>query len=146
MIFIQEKSVHRSAPWIIILTHGNWGEKLAKSAETIVGTLKNVYSFALLPEMSLEDYLNEIKKVLENAPDGSLILTDLLGSTTSNIAAILSKTYKISAISGLSMSMLIYADEMRKTYCGEELANALVLKTRQECENIIEVVKSKNEG
>ena len=34
-------------PWIIIMTHGNFGAELKKSAELILGPLKDVYCLSL---------------------------------------------------------------------------------------------------
>ena len=39
---------------IVLLTHGEWGAELVKSAELIVGPLKNVKCFPLHPDCPLK--------------------------------------------------------------------------------------------
>ena len=85
------KIKEQTSPWIIILTHGDAGKELVKSAEMILGKLKNVYTFSLLPNMSLNDFTNDIKNVLEKAPKDTLVFVDLFGGTPSNVAIALSR-------------------------------------------------------
>lgn len=125
-----------NVPWIILLTHGKAGEELIKSAEMILGDFKNVYSFSLLPSMSPDDYAKEIKKVLDQVPKGTLVLTDLFGGTPSNVAIALSKDYDISVVSGLNIAMLIEADSARERLRGIELAKKVVNMGRESCKVI----------
>ncbi len=57
------------------------------------------------PEKLLNDALEEIQNL--DHGDGVLVLTDLYGSTPSNIASRLVQNRKISSVSGLNLSMLI---------------------------------------
>lgn len=109
---------------------------MIKGAEMIVGTLKNTYAFSILPEQSVDDYKNEIELFLKNAPKGSILIADLFGGTTSNVAAALSKRYDVLAVSGLDMAMLIAADELREEYEGNELIEKLIEKSKENCKNI----------
>ncbi|MCR1900006.1 PTS fructose transporter subunit IIA [Irregularibacter muris] len=127
-------------PWIFILTHGKAGEELKNSAEMILGPLEKVFVYSLLPGMSPENYISKVKESLNGSPDGSIIMTDLFGGTPSNIAAMLSKDYNISAVAGLNMAMLIGADELRKELRGEELAEAIISISKQACRNIVKVL------
>ncbi len=102
----------------------------------IVGTLKNAYTFPILPEQSVDDYKTEIELFLKNAPKGSILITDLFGGTTSNVAAAVSKKYDVLAVSGLDMAMLIAATELREEYKGDELVEKLVEKSKENCKNI----------
>jgi mannose/fructose-specific phosphotransferase system component IIA len=136
-------SAMENAPWIIILTHGKAGEELIKSAEMILGPLKNVYAFSLLPGVPPEEYIKEVTETIKLAPEGSIILVDLFGGTPSNMAALLSKEYKISAVSGLNIAMLIEADSMRKQLRGEELAQKVVSTAKASCKNIIKELEAK---
>lgn len=103
----------------------------------ILGKLKNVYAFSLLPDVDPEVYLQKVKKKLDSMSEDSIIITDLFGGTPSNIAAMLSKDYRISAVSGLNMSMLIEAVMLRERIKGEELAEAVISAGKEGCENII---------
>ena len=61
-------------------------------------------------------------------PEGSLILTDFIGGTTSNVAARLSADYPVAVISGLNASLLLEALDKREhgqlTTCVAELVDA----------------------
>lgn len=106
---------------IFLLTHSHWGDALKEAAETIVGPIRNCQQFALMPEDSLADYIRKIEQRIEEERQ-ILMLTDLLGGTSSNVAAIFcKKNNNIMALSGLSMEMLLAADELRDEYTGKEL-------------------------
>lgn len=127
----------RTKPWIIILTHGDAGKELVKSAEMILGKLKDVYAFSLLPNMSLNDFTNDVRIVLEEAPKGTLIFVDLFGGTPSNVAVALSKDYDVFIVSGLNIAMLIEADSLRESnVCGKELAIAVTKTGKEACKEI----------
>ncbi len=122
--------------WILILTHGDAGKELVKSAEMIVGELKDVYAISLLPEMSSEDLANQVKEKLDEAPKGTLILTDLFGGTPSNVTNALSSQYEIYGVTGLNIAMLIEADFSRKTMSGSELARAICQTGSEACREL----------
>lgn len=129
-------------PYIILLTHGRWGEELIKGAEMIVGELEEVYAFSLMPETPLDEYVYSIEKVLKVAPEGTLILADMYGSTTSNVSAFLSTRYEVNAISGLSLIMLISADEIRKNSAGKEIVRKILSTTTEGCKDIISAINN----
>jgi len=104
----------KNEPWIILLTHGSWGEELISSARTIIGEIDDIYSFSLMPEMKVEDYIDGIRKVLNRSPSNTILITDLYCGTTTNVALILSQEYDIKVVTGLNMYLLIQIEEMRK--------------------------------
>lgn len=128
-------------PHIILLTHGRWGEELIKGAEMIVGSIKNIYAFPLFPEQSVKDYLSKIETVLKDMPTQAIILTDLFGGTTSNVAFVLSKKYRCHVISGLDIAMLIAADELRNEYLGVELVDKIIEVSANNLKNVSKPIK-----
>lgn len=130
-------------PYIIILTHGRWGEELVKGAEMICGKIENVYTFSLLPEQSMKDYMEQIENLLQDTPKGSIIIADLFGGTTSNVAAIISSRYDVIALSGLDIAMLIAADELRDKYIGDKLGENLLKMGIDNCKNIKKVLSER---
>lgn len=92
---------------ILILTHGRFGEELVKSAEMIVGEIKNIKVFSLMPEMSAEDYRNKVADYLKEVDNEVISLVDLFGGTPSNTVAALSQKFDIEIISGLNLPMLL---------------------------------------
>lgn len=112
----------KEKPWIMILTHGNFGEELVRSTEMIVGKIENVCAFTLLPEMSPAEFMAKVRSKLDSIPEGTLVLTDLFGGTPTNIIAALSNKYEVHIVTGLNIGMLIEADFQRTSLEGEKLA------------------------
>lgn len=118
---------------LMLLTHGDWGISLVESARMIVGNIHGVHIFPLYPEDALAGYTEKIRDALEKA-DGRqvLMISDLNGGTTSNVAAVLSRTYEnVSAVCGLGMEMLIAASELREELEGRELVKAVLSWTAE---------------
>lgn len=92
---------------IVIGTHGRFGEALIKSAEMIAGTIENVKSISLLPEMAIEDYMATVNDHLSTL-DGTIIaLVDLFGGTPSNAFSAFINTYDLKVVTGVNLPMLI---------------------------------------
>lgn len=58
---------------VLLGSHGRFAEELIKSAEMIVGEMKNVRSFSLLPGMSLEEYMKEVDQELQREPGENIM-------------------------------------------------------------------------
>lgn len=109
----------------------------------ICGKIENVYTFSLLPEQSMKDYMEQIENLLQDTPKGSIIIADLFGGTTSNVAAIISSRYDVIALSGLDIAMLIAADELRDKYIGDKLGENLLKMGIDNCKNIKKVLSER---
>lgn len=77
---------------------------------------------------TLGEFYQRVEAVVKTMPEGSLILTDFIGGTTSNVAARLSADYPVAVISGLNASLLLEALDKREhgrlTTCVAELVDA----------------------
>lgn len=95
---------------ILIITHNNIGQQLLETAREMLSTcpLKTV-SLAIHHDCNLETSINEAETLLEdlNTGSGVLVLTDMYGSTPSNIANRLSHENSVIVISGVNLPMLI---------------------------------------
>jgi PTS system mannose-specific IIA component len=95
---------------ILIISHDGIGKAMLDTANHMIDNnpLK-VRLLAANRESDPDDLLNKAETLLEeiNDGDGILILTDLLGSTPSNIAHRLNKDININIITGLNLSMLV---------------------------------------
>lgn len=117
-------------PWIIILCHGTWGEYLVKDVKRMFGLKEGVFVYSLMPEMSAENYRTEVEKCIVTAPEGSVLVADLYGGTTSNTAIYLAMKYNKEAVSGLNVELLLKLENERQS----------------SSENIIEKVLADNEN
>ena len=73
--------------------------------------------------------------------DGSLIITDIFGGTTTNVAAKLSMTYKINIISGLSAPLLFEALLNVESIDQESTLDSIVEEGKDSCKNILKELK-----
>lgn len=96
-------------PWFLLVTHGFFGEELKRSAEMIMGPLEDTYCLSLTEGMEPSELQRQMAHILKDAPDNSIILTDLFGGTPSSIAATFAFTKNYSVICGLNLPMLIEA-------------------------------------
>lgn len=96
-------------PQILLLTHGGWGMSLMNGVRMILGAVDFVEEIPLMPEMTLPEYLAKVKEKVETLPEGSLILTDVFGGTTTNVGAKLGRDFNIKVYSGLNAPMLLEA-------------------------------------
>lgn len=94
---------------ILLLTHGGWGETLKDKLSMIIGKIEGVTEIALNPMDTSGDFLEKVENKVKTLSDHSLIITDIAGGTTSNIALRLSQKYKVQILTGLNSMMLIEA-------------------------------------
>ncbi|WHH60515.1 hypothetical protein [Petroclostridium sp. X23] len=132
-------------PDIFILTHGTWGKMLIESAEMIIGPIKQIYAFSLMPEQSIKEYMEQIERLLKDGREGTVIIADLCGSSTFNVAIVLYKKYKVYTMSGLDISTIIAADELRKDYRGDELISNIIQRSKDNIKNINELIEKRSQ-
>lgn len=99
---------------ILLLTHGGWGQQLCNSLRMVTGEISGVTEIALMPVDTLGEFYQRVETVVKNMPEGSLILTDFIGGTTSNVAARLSADYPVAVVCGLNASLLLEALDKRE--------------------------------
>jgi PTS system mannose-specific IIA component len=101
---------------IIIVTHGQLGAELHKTAELIIGSLEKCQTVSV--EMNLNpDYLRSlIEKAIKEQDHGQgvLILTDMFGGTPSNISLSFLAEGRIEVLTGASLPMLLRAFHLRE--------------------------------
>ncbi|MGM0126020.1 PTS system, D-glucosaminate-specific IIA component [Enterococcus sp. AZ194] len=121
---------------ILILTHGGWGVHLLESVKMIVGEIKNIHEVALKPEDSLQEYLERVKTQIEMLKwqQKLVILTDIKGGTTSNVALRLSRDYDILALSGLNTAMLLDAVMKQDHPFTEEVGEEILQASLENCQ------------
>ncbi len=94
---------------ILILAQGGLAQELLTNARTISGHLEECEALALGWHDDLEKGRAKVSQALERLDhgDGVLILTDMYGSTPSNVALSLRSEGRIEVITGVNLPMVV---------------------------------------
>ncbi|MBK1692917.1 PTS sugar transporter subunit IIA [Ectothiorhodospira mobilis] len=95
---------------LLIITHNRIGEDLLSTARSMMGTIP--LETRCLAVSQSEDPDEVLTRAMEdyhhlNAGDGVLVLTDMYGSTPSNIANRLMQQPRVQVIAGINLPMLV---------------------------------------
>lgn len=106
---------------ILVVTHGDFGKSLLKSAELIVSKQNNVIALGLFPGDSIDDFKEKIAKAIKKLDEGEgvLVFTDLYGGSPSNAIAMNLREIediKFECSTGVNLPMILEALTMRKSY------------------------------
>jgi D-glucosaminate-specific PTS system IIA component len=105
----EQHMVERKPIKIVLLTHGGWGTPLLGGVEMIIGKVDFVQEIALLPAYTLPEYMGMVGEYVDGISPDSLIITDLVGGTPSNVAAAIGNQTGIKVYCGLNVPMLLEA-------------------------------------
>ncbi len=115
---------------ILIVTHGNFGTELLKSAELIIGRQENVETLGLNHGDSVDELYKKVKEAIQKLDTGGgvLILTDLFGGSPSNVAAASLKgnDERIESVAGVNLPMLIEALDLRTRENLHDIVNQII--------------------
>ena len=94
---------------LVLISHGEMGKCVLKSAELIAGTQENIATVSLMPEESPESFQEKMLAAIAsvNAEEGLLVLCDLGGGTPWISAAVLSRQRKLECLAGMNLPMLL---------------------------------------
>lgn len=110
---------------ILLLTHGQFGKELIRSAEMIMGTIDNISFIPLEPETDLDEYRSNVFSAIDELGDG-IVLTDLMGGTPCNTVAIYSRNHSVNAVVGVNLPMLLDCANLRYECSGSKLCEQLI--------------------
>lgn len=110
---------------VLIVTHGNFGEELLKSAELIIGKQENVKTLSLNHGDDVEELYKNVQAHINllDKGDGVLVLTDLFGGSPSNVTARNINKIHFESLTGVNLPMLIEALDSRVNNNLKGLAN-----------------------
>ena len=95
---------------LLIITHNNIGGELVETATAMLGMCPIITEvLAVMPSSDPDAVLREARTLLckLNNGVGVLVLTDMYGSTPSNIAAHLADEKQVKVIAGINLPMLV---------------------------------------
>jgi PTS system mannose-specific IIA component len=97
-------------PGLLLITHGKLGQDMLDVATAILGGCPlEVRALAVHTNSDPDQIFEEASQVCAELDhgEGVLVLTDLYGSTPSNISTRLTEQHKVNVISGASIPMLL---------------------------------------
>ncbi len=112
---------------LILVTHGHLAAEMLATAAQILGKpAEGVQTLSVTTSSSVEQGAQELKKLLAEAEEGAVILTDIFGGSATNIALTATKENpKCHVITGMNLSMLLTALNSRKKLPAKELAEKI---------------------
>ena len=113
---------------ILVMSHGEFAEGICKSAEMIIGDQENLKPVIFNPGESLDTLVEKLKKAINEFDNDfpHLLLIDIFGGSPSNATALLlAENYKINAVSGVNLPMLLEALTERENTAADMLVKQL---------------------
>ena len=122
---------------VVLVTHGEFGDALLRSAEMIIGPQGGVHSVSLLAEESPEGFGAKLDAALQDVgQEDALILIDLFGGTPYNVAARRVREPNIECVTGLNLPMLIETLMSRDGATAAELAEVATQAGKESVRNL----------
>jgi PTS system mannose-specific IIA component len=112
---------------IVIVTHGELGTELLRTAQEIVGKFPSVEAVSVQASEQIDKARKKIEASLQRVSDGSgvLILTDLFGGTPSNLVLSYLETGRLEVVTGVNLPMLMKLPSLREERALRTLADSL---------------------
>lgn len=131
---------------VLIVTHGNFGKELLKSAELIIGEQENVEAIGFNHGDNVDELYSKVNKFIKKLDkgEGVLVFTDLFGGSPSNATAINMKDLRFESISGVNLPMLIEALDIRTRSSLEEIVDMIIQVGVDGIKNIRTELKAKD--
>ena len=101
---------------LVLITHGEIGTALAAAAEHVVGQQQQLQCLSIGADDSIQDRRRDLQQAVAavDHSDGVVLLTDMFGSTPSNLAvAMLDRAAGIEVIAGVNLPMLVKLCKIR---------------------------------
>lgn len=112
---------------IVIVTHGELGTELLRTAQEIVGKFPSVEAVSVQASEQIDKARKKIEAALQRVSDGSgvLILTDLFGGTPSNLVLSYLEAGRLEVVTGVNLPMLMKLPSLREERDLRTLADSL---------------------
>lgn len=114
---------------IVLVTQGALGVALRETLEHVVGPQQRLATVGIGAEDDLALRQEELEARVAEVDGGAgvMLVTDMLGSTPSNLAVAMMQAGRIEVLGGANLPMLVKLVQMRETHSLEECASAAEL-------------------
>lgn len=111
---------------VLIVTHKDLAEALLAVCDLILGRQDNVTAVSLDPGAPPEALREQIQRALQQLNgEGTVILTDMLGGTPSNLSLSFLQEGKVEVVTGVNLPMLLKLASLRERNDLAEVARLL---------------------
>ena len=109
---------------ILIVSYGRLAEALISSVRFLVGNIKQIRRVSIWPTDNEKRIRNRIqRRILEvDEGDGVLVLTDILGATSTNLSLSFLERHRVEVITGVNIPMLVTISSYREGRSLEEIS------------------------
>jgi len=124
---------------IIVITHGQFGQELLRTAQDIAGRQDKVASLSVTPDMGLDQVSQALGDAMQrlSSADGTLILVDMLGGTPCNTSLLKTKDMPSEIVTGVNLYMLLSSF----THRGDRDLTSLAAKVSEDGRRAIVLAK-----
>ena len=96
---------------ILLLSHGELAKEIWATSRLVLGEVSGVEYLTLPSGMDLTKYEQDIRRKVEEAEDGLLILTDIFGGTpfitASRVFASMENKDQVEVVTGMNLAMVL---------------------------------------
>ncbi|WP_227767883.1 PTS sugar transporter subunit IIA [Zhaonella formicivorans] len=127
---------------MLVVTHGDFGAELIKSAEIIIGKQPRIAALGLHPNNSVADLQKAILEKVTTLDEGEgvIILTDIFGGSTSNSVALALRKHKYSCLTGVNLPILIEAALNADSCTLPELTQKCLAAGKEGIKDLVEAI------
>jgi PTS system mannose-specific IIA component len=108
---------------IVVMTHGRLGEEMVRTVESVIGRGAGIEAVSTM-DTDPEAVRARLRHAIERSDQGggTLVLTDVLGDTATNLALEVAGSMRVEVVAGANMPMLLKAASARGTMGLREFA------------------------
>lgn len=120
---------------ILVVTHGDLGESLYRSVQMFLPPSSHFTCLSFFEDDNVKELGQKIEELAKHS-EQLLILTDMITSTTTRIAAYALRQAHVECISGINLMMLITALREKDAHDVKTLSQLVLTSAREDIVNI----------
>ena len=112
---------------IVIVAHGELAREYLSAGEYVVGFKTNIKTISVYPSDNINQKEEQIKEALHNVDcgDGTIIVTDMHGSTPANLALKAAEGFNCEVLFGANLPLVVKLIKVRNLSASEAVTCAL---------------------
>ncbi|WP_243362842.1 PTS sugar transporter subunit IIA [Fundidesulfovibrio terrae] len=106
---MNDKNISGAPVGVVIVTHTDYGDRLLKAAEMIIGPQEHTRTVSVDVGVDTVETVKELERSIKAVEQGAgvIIVTDMFGGTPTNLSLSLIGQHRIEVVTGVNLPMLI---------------------------------------